>query len=235
MDDTDYMGLQTIFRMVKVSEIQATVLNSGSDDDSSGSNKAANSGCKRQDAAVDRLTSEPVGNHDRNERTTKPEAFNGEYDAYADPDANLDAYAEFTSRADAEMLVKTWARPLEEEAPEEPEHPLDFPEFIRFLEMSTEDAVQEYLNKWPEQCGPAVKDNKKLQQLMTTKGLQVFIPQSWEGIKGIVFDIRWKEGMPTHLKPKARPIHGRLVESVHKEFKRLCGEAGPPRRQLVYS
>jgi hypothetical protein len=59
--------------------------------------------------------------------------------------------------------------------------------------------------------------------LLRTKGVQVFVPQNWEGIKGVPdIDLVWKEGMPENIRPRARPVNPKLYEHAHKEFERLC-------------
>jgi len=129
---------------------------------------------------------------------------------------------DFSSRHDAEQLVRAWLRKTEI-APEDDETPLpsDFPEHVMFMETSPEEALKEYLEKYRSRLGEDVKDDPEVKEIMEGLGSKVYVPQSWEGIKGIVFHINWKEGMPVHLKPKARPISPRLYSYVKQEFERL--------------
>jgi hypothetical protein len=58
--------------------------------------------------------------------------------------------------------------------------------------------------------------------LLDEKPIQVFVPRTWEGIKGIV-DLKMEVSidMPKHMKPPARPVNPRIYEPAKKEFERM--------------
>jgi hypothetical protein len=58
-------------------------------------------------------------------------------------------------------------------------------------------------------------------ELLRTKGAKVFVPHNWDGIKVKPLHIDFIEGMPTIMKPKARPVNPKLFEHAKKEFDRL--------------
>jgi hypothetical protein len=60
-----------------------------------------------------------------------------------------------------------------------------------------------------------------LLDLLHTKGVRVFVPQNWRGIKAPPIELQWKEGMPTSLKPRARSINPKIFESAKVELNRL--------------
>lgn len=130
---------------------------------------------------------------------------------------------EFAARHDAQLLIRAW-RNLTPVAPEDEDtpHPEDFPLHAHFLEMTVEEAQKEYEEKYSSRLGPAVLADAEVHKMMREKGSKVFVPQSWDGIKGITFHVNWSADLPAMRKPKARPINPRLFEHVEKEFKRLA-------------
>ena len=140
-----------------------------------------------------------------------------------DPERTLQEHAEFLSRYDAQLLAQTWlaidsAAPEDEETPD----PCDFPEVAAFAETDVKTAQEAFKTDFVKRLGNEAKDNPKVHELMLKKGLPVFVPTSWEGIKGVTFSINWKVGMPTYTKVRARPINQKLYPHALKEFKRLC-------------
>ena len=89
------------------------------------------------------------------------------------------------------------------------------------MEMSHEAAVQEYLSLIPSHVHPEFLASTPLLDLLHTKGVRVFVPQNWRGIKAPPIELQWKEGMPTSLKPRARSINPKIFESAKVEFNRL--------------
>jgi hypothetical protein len=139
-----------------------------------------------------------------------------------DPEQNLADYAEFMARHDAKRLVHTWKDGPPEVAPEDDEpYPMDFPEHLYFSEMTVEEAEIDFMEKYPSRLGAEARAIPRVHEVMKDNR-RAFIPQSWEGIKDIVFTISWKKDMPDMRKPRARPINPKLFANVEKEFKRLC-------------
>ena len=49
----------------------------------------------------------------------------------------------------------------------------------------------------------------------------IFVPQNWDGIKGIEVELNWKSSLPDRLKVNARPTNPRLFKHAKKEYDRL--------------
>ena len=147
----------------------------------------------------------------------------GEENNPADSRRAVDMSEEFAARHDADLLRRAW-QTLTMDAPEDEATPLpsDFPEQLRFMEMSSAEASEEYATKYPSRLGPEVTDDPEVHRIMKEKGSRVFVPQSWEGIKGITFHINWKGDLPAMKKPRARPVNPKLFEHVKKEYERLA-------------
>ena len=60
--------------------------------------------------------------------------------------------------------------------------------------------------------------------LLETKGLDVFVPTTWEGITGLgKLSLEFSSNLPPRLKPKARNINPRMWEDAEREFTRMRG------------
>ena len=117
-----------------------------------------------------------------------------------------------------------WSYVQEEEAPEDVNTPLpcSFTDALHYMEMSTEDAIQEYFDLFPTHVDPKFAEMTNILELLRTKGVNVFVPQNWEGITGVPdIDLVWKPGLPDTMKPKARAVNPKLYEHAYKEFLRL--------------
>jgi len=127
---------------------------------------------------------------------------------------------------DASDLRTPWSIPPDEEAPEDLETPLpcSFTDALHFMEMTPDQAKEEYFGQFEEHVAPEFAANTPVLELLRTKGLLVFVPQNWEGIKNIEpLELKWKDDLPTRMKPKARPVNPRLYDAAKKEFDRLLG------------
>ena len=132
-----------------------------------------------------------------------------------------------------DMLRKPWELSNSEEAPEEQDVPLpaQFEFASSFLGKSREEAITEYYAMFDEHIDPTFREQTKVVSLLRGKGLDVFIPSNWEGIKGIEpLNLKFKETFPARMKPKARPVNPRLWEAATKEFNRLKGYFYEPSR-----
>jgi hypothetical protein len=117
-----------------------------------------------------------------------------------------------------------WTLLPEEIAPEDEatELPSSFPDALHYMEMSYEDAVQEYLDLMESHVCKQFAEQTDIIQLLKSKGVNVFVPQNWEGIKGVPdVQLEWKEGLPDRLKPRPRPVNPKLYVNAKKEFDRL--------------
>jgi hypothetical protein len=128
--------------------------------------------------------------------------------------------------AHVDELIQPWAQGIDKEAPEEQEtpEPVQFEFAHSFLGKPRVEAIQDYRDLWAEHVHPDVVKHTPILELLEGKALQVFVPDSWEGIKGVApLKINFKPNMPDRLKPKTRYINPRLYEAAEKEFKRLRG------------
>ena len=117
-----------------------------------------------------------------------------------------------------------WTHSIEEDAPEDiaTDLPSSFPYALHYMEMTSEEALKEYLALIPSHVDEAFRQSTKIVQLLESKGAKVFVPQNWDGIKGFEpLQLKWREGMPSLMKPRARPINPKLYQHAHKEFQRL--------------
>lgn len=130
-------------------------------------------------------------------------------------------------------IVSPWELTSDVEAPEEAEVPLptQFDFATTFLGKSREQAFQDYTDMFKEHIEPSFLEATNIRELLMGKGLQVFVPTSWDGITGInPLHIDFKDSMPDRIKPKARPVNPRLWDVAAKEFKRLSGYFYEPSR-----
>ena len=110
-----------------------------------------------------------------------------------------------------------------ETAPEDENTPLpsSFPDFLSFMEMGYAESLQAYLDVLESHVHPEFAKKTEIMHLLRTKGVKVFVPQNWDGIKVKPLHINFIEGMPAVMKPKARPVNPKLFEHAKKEFDRL--------------
>jgi hypothetical protein len=130
----------------------------------------------------------------------------------------------YNQLAGVDELLRPWDNCSLTEAPEEEEvdSPVQFEHAINFLNMSREQATQEFFDMFDEHIESEFARTTDIKNLLKTKGLRVFVPHNWEGIKGIEpLKLKFKDTLPAKLKPRARPINPRLFETAYKEFTRL--------------
>ena len=119
-----------------------------------------------------------------------------------------------------------WSVPVDQDAPEDlaTELPCSFSDALHFMEMSVDEAKEEYLGQIDKHVSEAFRSSTRVEELLRTKGVQAFVPSNWEGIKGIEpLELTWLDSMPPRIAPKARPINAKRFEPAEKEFKRLRG------------
>jgi hypothetical protein len=142
----------------------------------------------------------------------------------------LDVVVDILDKKDSQSLSAVaevqypWSYVQEEVAPEDLDTPLpcSFPDALHFMEMSHEEAVKEFHSQFEKHVHKDFADATPILALLKEKGSHVFVPQNWEGIKGVAdIDLELKEGMPQILKPRARPVNPKLYENAKKEFDRL--------------
>ena len=122
-------------------------------------------------------------------------------------------------------LKPPWKNKPDELAPEDEETPLpcSFTSALHFMEISFEQALQEFKSQINEHVSSELRKHTRVEKLLLEKGYRVFVPEKWEGINGLPpLELRWKDTLPESMKPRARPINPRLYENAKKEFDRLC-------------
>lgn len=126
---------------------------------------------------------------------------------------------------ESSTTLQPWANiSLSDEAPEDSETPLPcaFTEALNFMEVGYEQAKQEYLDLIPSHVAKEFIEQTKIMDLLTSKGLDVFIPRNWEGIKGVPpLKLQWRPDVPQFMKPKPWPINPRLYKNAELECQRL--------------
>ena len=142
-------------------------------------------------------------------------------------DANIQSDKHELSQVNDTGLLDPWSH-IREAAPEEEDDvvPSSFPTFIANMNITMENAMQDYLAKLPEQVTPEfVKGTSKpVMQLLRTKGSRVFIPdlENWAGIQGIEpLVIEVTDDCPEVLKPKVQHINKKLFDPAAQEIERL--------------
>ena len=111
-----------------------------------------------------------------------------------------------------------------DEAPEDLETPLPcaFSEALHFMEVTYEQAKQDFIDLIPTHVSPEFLECTDIRKLLVTKGLNVFIPQNWKGVQGVPpLKLEWKPDVPTYMKPKPWPVNPRLYGNAYKECQRL--------------
>ena len=120
-------------------------------------------------------------------------------------------------------VLSPWSVQADVEAPEDLATPLpsSFPDALHYMEHSYEEAVQEFYDLFPTHVAPEFVSSTDILNLLRTKGVNVFVPQNWEGIKVPPIDLQWSDDLPSYHKPKARPINPKLMDNALQEFIRL--------------
>jgi len=89
---------------------------------------------------------------------------------------------------------------VEGDAPEdlEIELPCSFTDALHYIELSVEEAEQEFFNLIPTHVSEEFRKATDIENLLKTKGVRVFVPHNWEGINGLPpLELKFKEGMPS--------------------------------------
>ena len=121
-------------------------------------------------------------------------------------------------------LIPPWTS-LDQPAPEDVEsyEPVMFKCALHFMEMTVQQAEQEYFELFDSHIAPEfVSSCPQILDLLRNKGLRVFVPQNWLGINGLEpIQFQFSDDMPKVHKPKTRPVNPRLFADTLKEYKRL--------------
>ena len=102
-------------------------------------------------------------------------------------------------------------------------HPCIFPEPLHFMEMTPAEAETEYLRDvLTHMCPEFIAECPEAVELMQTLGLQVFVPQNWDGARIDALKLRFSSDFPATLHARLIPVNPRLYAHAKKEFDRLC-------------
>ena len=134
--------------------------------------------------------------------------------------------ADFLLAPEPGAIVDPWSTPPDTSCPEidETPDPLSFSEdVLHFMEVSHDEAMVEYIDLLSSHISPAMAAAcpKLLDLLTSSLATDVFVPQSWNGMRVEPIVFTTKPGLPDRLKPKARPVRPTLYESAKKVFDRL--------------
>ena len=119
-----------------------------------------------------------------------------------------------------------WTITVDNDAPEEDECPLPsaFPTALHFMEMSHDQALEEFRSLFDTHVAPEFASATPIISLLQLKGAKVFVPSNWDGINGVEpLHLDWKPGLPESMKPRARPVNPKLFAAAKIEFHRLLG------------
>jgi hypothetical protein len=144
------------------------------------------------------------------------------HDSFSHSLSNLDSSAHTTSIPSGLQLP--WSTTNLSVAPEdlETELPVQFSDYLHFMEVGYDTALQQFLDAIPKQVHPDFAAQTDIVNLLRTKGVRVFVPQNWEGIQGIdPLELVFKPTLPAEYKPKLRHTNPKLMEAAKIEFDRL--------------
>jgi hypothetical protein len=109
-------------------------------------------------------------------------------------------------------------------AEEDIEPPCLFTEPLHFMETSHSEALQEYRNLFESHVSTEMRSHTNVIDLLLTKGVKVFVPHNWDGVRGIdPIEFTWIDDMPNRIMPRVRPINPKLFKNAKAEFERLQG------------
>ena len=125
-----------------------------------------------------------------------------------------------------EYLSEPWTINPREECPEDKAVglPVQFEWAQSFLGKPYEEAVTEYKGMFDTHISEVMRNETPIINLLETKGVDVFIPTTWQGITGLgTLSLEFSSDLPPRMKPKARNINPRMWEDAKKEFTRMRG------------
>ena len=101
-------------------------------------------------------------------------------------------------------------------------HPCILTDAVHFMEVSVEDAQAEYHAMLLSHINPDfLAACPELLDLMSTLGLEVFVPQNWDGARIPALSFRFAPDFPATLHARAIPVNPRLYSHAKQEFDRL--------------
>ena len=171
------------------------------------------------------LTPDPddfVEEYFRQERTASRKRLIGDYRIL---NSYVAAVAEDPQPELGEVLYP-WSTDLSmsDEAPEDFPSPCAFSDAIHFMEMSRDEAAEEFRQQIEAHVSPEMRAAVPIVKYLLEEAIDVFVPTNWTGINGIPpIEFEWKDTLPERMKPPARPVNPKLFQHAKKEFDRLMG------------
>ena len=96
-------------------------------------------------------------------------------------------------------------------------HPCIFPDALHFMEMTPAEAETEYLRDvLTHMCPEFIAECPEAVELMQTIGLQVFVPQNWDGAPIDALKLRFSPDFPATLHTRLIPVNPRLYSHAKK-------------------
>jgi hypothetical protein len=101
--------------------------------------------------------------------------------------------------------------------------PCSFTGPLAYLSVSHDEAVKDYHELLKTHISEEFREAApKLMELMQSDlALEVFVPKTWMGVNAPPLKFETLPGMPTHMKPAARPINKRIYDSAKTEVDRM--------------
>ena len=140
--------------------------------------------------------------------------------------AALDLEPSFDPPGDMTGLIEPWQLLPEEDAPEDDDisNPLPcmFTDYLNYMEMGYDESVQEFLEMLESRISPEFAAATDIINFLRTEGLSVFVPEKWEGIKGVPdIEFEFLPDTPLSNRTQARPVNPKLTAAVDIEIDRL--------------
>ena len=146
--------------------------------------------------------------------------------SFQDPESGkstMHRIAQTPEYARGTSLVNPWSS-MPEVSPEESNDldPCAFRGPLHFMEMSHDEAMEEYLAMLPDHIDPDFAAAVPVHEYLATVAHKAFVKEEWTGVNGVEpIELEFNEGMPKSMKPRSRPIPPKLIEPAQKEFERL--------------
>ena len=124
-------------------------------------------------------------------------------------------------------LVEPWStiRPVPTEEDIIP-MPCSYTDPLNYLSKAPGQAEQEYLDLFASHVESSFLSDPRVRKLLMGKGVQVFVPQNWTGVKTssgsqFIVDLEWSNDFPLRRKPRPFKVSPKLMANAEQEFKRL--------------
>ena len=130
------------------------------------------------------------------------------------------------SSPSAGTLLSPWSKPIDAIAPEEinTPDPTSFPDDILACHTTSADEARSiFISDLDTHVTQEIRSAcPQIMDLLTSElAFNVFVPQTWTGIKMPSYHLQTKPGLPEYLKSRARPVREALYDNAKSEFDRM--------------